>query len=486
MRFTISSIQFHVLPMQTRFPFKYGIASMTSLPHLFVTADLVVDGVAVSGLSSEGLPPKWFTKDPDTIFEADLAEMLAVIQNAARIAMNAAEKPVTFFELWRAVYVEQERWAGLKQLPPLLANLGVSLVEKSVLCALCRHTRLPLHRFLKTAAPAIDFGAIRPELRGITCADFLPDAPLDSVFARHTIGLGDPLRASELSAAERLDDGLPYALDDSIRAYGLRFFKIKVCGRPGIDAPRLREIAAVLTALCPEGFKATLDGNEQFHDLRAFREFYDDLAGRPELRPLFDNLVLIEQPMHRSKALDDSIAPVLQSWRDGPGMIIDESDGSLADLPRALSLGYRGTSHKNCKGIVKGLANAALLHVCQSQSPGAAFHLSGEDLAGVGPVAMLQDLAMTAMLGIGHVERNGHHYFRGLSMYPDAVQWSVLETHAGFYRRHEAGFPTLDIRDGRLALSTVNGAPFGFANEMPVSSFETLECWIKRGGMAAL
>ena len=34
---------------------------------------------------------------------------------------------------------------------------------------------------------------------------------------------------------------------------------------------------------------------------------------------------------------------------------------TLDSLPTALALGYVGTSHKNCKGIVKGIANACLL-----------------------------------------------------------------------------------------------------------------------------
>ncbi len=58
---------------------------------------------------------------------------------------------------------------------------------------------------------------------------------------RHTVGLGDPLRAVDIHAAERLHDGLPHALDESIRAYGLTYFKIKVCGQPQMDLPRLRE-----------------------------------------------------------------------------------------------------------------------------------------------------------------------------------------------------------------------------------------------------
>jgi len=33
--------------MRTRFPFSTGIASMTALPHLFVSVDLVVNGKPV-------------------------------------------------------------------------------------------------------------------------------------------------------------------------------------------------------------------------------------------------------------------------------------------------------------------------------------------------------------------------------------------------------------------------------------------------------
>ena len=38
--------------------------------------------------------------------------------------------------------------------------------------------------------------------------------------------------------------------------------------------------------------------------------------------------------------------------------------------------------------------------------------MSGEDLANVGPVALLNDLTVMSSLGINHVERNGHHYFQ--------------------------------------------------------------------------
>lgn len=480
MLFSIQRLAFHVLPMRTRLPFKYGIAVLSSLPHVFAEVEMVVDGRVVRGLSSEGLAPKWFTKNADTSLEQDVAEMLAVVKNAARIGVNAAEKPVLFFKWWRDLYDEQASWAKVAEQPPLLANLGTSLIEKAVLDGLCKAAGRPLHQLMGDPALGIDLGAVRGEVAGMTLSQVLMPEPFRRIHARQTVGLADPLRVSDIPPDERLDDGLPQALEELIRAYGLRYFKIKVCGNPDIDLPRLREITAVLQEGCGQEFHCTLDGNEQFKTLESFREFYGVLASDPALKPLFASLLLIEQPLHRAHALADDVRPAFESWRDGPAMIIDESDGSMDDLPRALSLGYQGTSHKNCKGIVKSLANAALL------KKRGHMHLSGEDLAGVGPVAMIQDTAVAAMLGISHVERNGHHYFRGLSMYPQELQERVLAVHGDFYHRHPQGYPAVNIRGGRIELHSLNQAPFGCGAELDMAWFEPLDKWIKRGGIGEL
>jgi len=305
-------------------------------------------------------------------------------------------------------------------------------------------------------------------------SDVIAPNPLKHVYVRHTVGLGDPLTAAD----GVLNDGLPYTLEENIRAYGLSYFKLKVCGKPEADLPRLREITRILTTQCPNGFHATLDGNEQFYDLVSFRDFYSTLSADAALAPLFRSLLLIEQPLHRSKALNEAVG-------DSLGMIIDESDGSLADLPRALDLGYRGTSHKNCKSIVKGLANAALLKKRAASIPGGPI-LSGEDLANAGPVALLQDLSVMALLGITHVERNGHHYFRGLSMHSSKTQDAMIEQHADLYQRHAKGFATMRIENGTFDLQSLNAAPFGCGITLDATQFEPLNDWIKRGGMGEL
>ena len=57
--FRIGSLSFRTRWMKTRFPFKYGIASMTELPHVFGVAEGSLGGAPWCGLASEGLPPKW-------------------------------------------------------------------------------------------------------------------------------------------------------------------------------------------------------------------------------------------------------------------------------------------------------------------------------------------------------------------------------------------------------------------------------------------
>ena len=446
--FQVNEIRFQVLPMRTRFPFKYGIASMTELPHLFVLMEASVDGKKVSSISSEGLPPKWFTKNPETKFEEDdLPEMYKAIRNAAHTAMEAGARP-SLFRWWRDLYAAQDSWAKANQTPPLLAHLGTSLIERAAIDAVCRSVARSFAENVRENLFGIELGEIHSSLAGRQPSELLPPSS-DKVIARHTIGLGDALISSDEADPK---DGLPYTLSECIRAYGLTHFKIKVSGNLETDRDRLRTIFQLLQSESPD-FQFTLDGNEQFKNPAAWWEFWEDLRADDEMAKSLDapHLLFVEQPIHRDHAFDEAI--------DRPGappVIIDESDGELQSASRALELGYAGTSHKNCKGVIKGIANACLL---QSRSlPGI---LSGEDLANVGPVALLQDLAVMRTLGITHVERNGHHYFQGLGMYPEAAQKAVLEKHGDLYRLHDGGFATLNIDKGELAIESVAQAPFG-------------------------
>lgn len=466
MKLSVKDFDFRVFPMKTRFPFQYGIASMTKLPHLFVSVDLEVNGKVSKGLASEGLPPKWFTKNPDTTFEQDLPAMRAVIGNAAKIASGFTGD--CFFDLWQQLYTAQAEWAAENGHPPLLANLGVSLVERAALDGFCRGLEKPFAQALRDN----DLG-IRPEevdrrLKGISPASALPEKPLKEIIVRHTIGLGDPLTDDDIE--EPLGDGLPYSLEESIRAYGLRFFKIKICGDLDRDRERLSKIRAVLDKATGGDYHATFDGNEQFSNMDAFREHWEKYREDSAVEPLLGHIIFVEQPVHRDHALEAGVADSLRRWQEKPPLIIDESDSEISSCRRAIDLGYNGSSHKNCKGVVKGVINA--MRIGQCRWGGGEWILSGEDLANVGPVALLQDLAVMASLGIPHVERNGHHYFQGLSAFPGDMQKGVLAHHGDLYRKHDAGFPTLAISNGAISVGSVIGAPFGVDWTPDVSGFE--------------
>jgi L-alanine-DL-glutamate epimerase-like enolase superfamily enzyme len=405
----------------------------------------------------------------------EIHEMLDVVETAMEAAEGQNAPGV--FDLWLQLYDSQTAWAKAEGKPPLLAHFGTSLVERAVMDAFCRAHAKPFHRALLDNDFGIRLGELRAELDGFSPAKWLPARPHGEVVVRHTVGLSDPLTDADIARGEHLNDGLPQSLAASIRVYGLRHFKLKVNGDPAHDLERLRRIAAVLRAECGEDFAFTLDGNEQFKSFVGFREFWETLRKDESLKPFLTKLLFVEQPLHRSVALHKDAAAALADWPDRPPVIIYESDGELDSLPTALALGYDGTSHKNCKGVIKGVANRCLLARRQEQNPARPLLMSGEDLCNVGPVALLQDLAVCAALGIKSVERNGHHYNAGLSQFPRGVQEDILRAHFDLYHPSPAGWPTLTIQNGRVALGSLNEAAFGVKFLLNPGQFTPADEW---------
>ena len=463
--------------LRARMPFRYGIATMTWLPHVILRLTWEIDGVAHTGLAADNLPPKWFTKDPKRLLEDEVDEMLRVI--SAAVAHARGTRAETPFAFWRELEAAQTAWASSEKLPPLLSNFGTSFVERALIHAVCRARGATLTSALRENLLGIELGALQPSLAGTAPRDWLPATPPAEVFARHTVGLSDPMWPGEIAAEDRVDDGLPQSLDACIRFYGLRHFKIKINGEAARDRDRLARMSAVFAAECGGDFAFSLDGNESFHDVASFAGYYRDLVAAPELRALWPHLLYVEQPWHRSVALSPAIGELARAWPDRPPIIIDESDAELASLPTALALGYAGTSHKNCKGVFKSVVNASLL--AQRRATGATAVLSGEDLANVGPVGLLQDLAAQAALGVTSVERNGHHYFAGLAQFPPALQAHALAQHGDLFVRHAGAgatagdWPRLAVRGGKLALGSVLRAPFGVAGEPDLSGMTAVE-----------
>jgi hypothetical protein len=131
-------------------------------------------------------------------------------------------------------------------------------------------------------------------------------------------------------------------------------------------------------------------------------------------------------------------------------VIIDESDDSLEAFPRAKALGYLGVSSKTCKGLYKALINRA-----RCAAWGEQYFMSGEDLTIQPGLALQQDLALVSLLGVTHVERNGHHYVNGMAALPKPEQDAFLAAHPDLYERSH-GAVRLRIEGGNLQIGSLD------------------------------
>ena len=328
--------------------------------------------------------------------------------------------------------------AGAKHgLNRLTACFGPALIDRALLDALCRAVGISFYDAMRANVPRIDVPT--DFLRGLHHSE--------RIAARHTVGLLDPLTAMELR--ERVDDGLPETLEEVVQRYGHRWFKLKVGGDMRADLERLAAIASVLERNAPN-YQASLDGNEQYEHLSGVLELWRCMKSEPRLARLVSSIAFIEQPIKRHNALSADVAAL-----DGEKpVIIDESDDSLNAFPRARAMGYSGVSSKTCKGLYKSVINAARCHEWNREAGRERYFITGEDLTIQAGLALQQDLALVSLLGLKHVERNGHHYVNGMAASPSHEQQAFLDVHPDLYERSH-GAVRLRIAQGELKIGSL-------------------------------
>ena len=431
MRLRVARVDLFERDVVLRMPFRFGVVTLTAAPQAFARVRVrLEDGREAEGGAAELLAPKWFDKDPALSNEDNFDQLRRSTLDAREAYLAHEPRPA---------------WAHAIHAAPargLVENFGPALLDRAVLDALCRALGVSFYDAVRrnlVGAPAvegIDLGAF-----------FATLAPAPRIAARHTVGLLDPIRASD--AATRVGDGLPETLEEVVARYGQRYFKLKVGGDARADVERLGAIASVLDRL--DGpYHATLDGNEQYDDFGGAAELWARMKGEVRLARLVSSVLFIEQPVKRGKALAAGVEGV-----DVP-VIIDESDDALDAFPRAKALGYRGVSSKTCKGLYKSLLNAAR---CRAWGDG--YFMSGEDLTIQAGLALQQDLALVSLLGLTHVERNGHHYVNGMAGLPAREQAAFLAGHPDLYEEGH-GAVRVRIRGGMLEIGSLD-AP-GYAN----------------------
>jgi hypothetical protein len=475
MVFTATASTLSVLNMNRRMTFHFGNVSISEGPQILLTLTADVHGQVETGQSMGALAPMWFYKDPDMTMEEGTDVMIEVFETACDRAEQTSE--TTVFAFWQSLYDAMADWAAHTSHPPLLWNYGVSLIEQAAIDAFCRAVDTPFPSAVHENELGIDLGAIYDDLSGREPTELLPEEPCRSTAVRHTVGLSDPLTVDDIAPDNRLDDGLPQALSEYIEIQGVDHFKVKLAATDA-DVDRLKRILEVVKNYAD--YAVTVDANEQYESAGNFRDQWETMQNDPDLTAFLDHVLYVEQPLARDEAFTDETRKVFEAWDDRPPVIIDESDDHVTSLKTALDCGYAGTSHKNCKGVFKGIANRCLLEHYRrnlDQNGTRTYLMSGEDLTTLGPIELQQDLAVMATLGMDHVERNGHHYYRGLSMLPDDVQAAVLDAHGDLYHRHEDGFAALDIQDGQIRLDSVLEAPFGRAINLDPARFTPANEW---------
>ena len=447
MSFTVKEILFYERPVKLRLPFKFGVVTLTEAPQAFVRARIEDSkGRSAWGSAAELLAPKWFDKNTALSNEDNFAQL----RRSLRLARDAylASSPASAFDLFAANYpqhIERCAAAGLNQ---LIASFGPALLDRAVLDALCRLEEVSFYRAMQSNLPQIDLGRIAPDMApgmaGFDMAGFLSRLqPSQAIHARHTVGLVDPLSSTDVTD-KPIADGLPETLEQVLAVYGHRYFKIKVGGKLDEDIDRLCRISAVLDTLT-ESYFVSLDGNEQYTDVEVVLELWQALVQRPELDRFRASVLFIEQPIARSHALSQDVR-ALAALKP---VIIDESDADLDSFVQARELGYSGVSSKNCKGVYRSLLNAARCAQWNAATGNNIFFMSGEDLTTQAGLSVQQDLATVCLLGLSHVERNGHHYVDGFGNAPEHEAWAFLAEQPGLYHLDNSRV-RLRIRNGLL------------------------------------
>lgn len=417
----LASIELLERDVKLRMPFRFGVVTLTESPQAFVRCRIrTEDGREAEGAAAELLAPKWFDKNPALSNEDNYEQLRSSLRSAR--GRYLAHGPAT-------------AWQHAMPAKGLVENYGPALLDRAVLDALCRALGVSFYEAVQRNL----VGAGTFEGMDLP-AFFSTLKPQSAIAARHTVGLVDPITAADQN--DRVNDGLPETLEEVVARYGQRWFKLKVGGDARADVERLSAIAAVLDRIA-QPYHASLDGNEQYDDFEGVAALWSRMKAETRLKRLVDSIIFFEQPVKRQKALEEKVAGI-----DKP-VIIDESDDSLEAFPRAKALGYKGVSSKTCKGIYKSLVNRAR---CAAWGP--QYFMSGEDLTIQPGLALQQDLALVSLLGITHVERNGHHYVNGMADLPQGEQEAFLAAHPDLYESSH-GAVRVKITNGALAIGSL-------------------------------
>jgi len=437
-RLVVKDISFFERPVTFARPFRFGAVVINATPQAFVRVEIEVEGKGrATGASAEFLVPKWFDKRPHLSPEQTVDELRRSLLIARDLYLGNKGFD-TAFGLHAARIVAQVEACAREDIPPLAAAYGPAEIDKAILDALLRGAGANFFDGMAANIAGVD-GCLSRDLADADVSQFLAGRRrLERVAIRHTVGMDDKVEG---------EGGVADVRENA----GARYFKLKLNGDPRHDADRLTRIGRELATL-PYDYRVTLDANEQYADLAALSALVDRLERDASLRPIAQKLLYIEQPMPRDVTRQSPLGALARL-----DFIVDEADDSCEAFPIARALGYRGISSKSCKGIYKSVINAT--RAAKWSASGEKCFIAGEDLTCQAGLAVQQDLALGALIGVTHAERNGHHYVDGFAETPAAEAEAFLAGHPDLYVRDDDKI-RLAIHDGDLLTGSLTTPGF--------------------------
>lgn len=470
--------QLGIRVVPTRLPFRFGVVTVTALPE--ATLEVTVEdrsGRRHVGYAADFLSIRWFDRRTEKTPADNVADLIAAVQAAARLATDAtAARLTTPFDLWWETLPAVRASVLTAGGNGLIAGFGASMVERAVLDAAARLAALPIDRFLAAGLSGFDGRRMHPTTAAADVDALLRPLP-DRIMVRHTVGYLDPLTDADLDMDANPGDGEPVTLAQYLTRHRPRYLKIIITGKPSADADRLARIAAVI-ADAPHAIRVTLDGGEQYSEPAALAELFAILRQdrTPAVRSFLASLLWLEQPVTREQSLDPALmAATTDACGDLP-LVLDEGEDGPDVFATAMKIGWRGVSHKNCKGVYKSLANAALMRAANAASGGERYFLTGEDLSTMPVTALHADTVIAAALGLTHIQRNGHHFFRAGAALSQRELAGLLARHPDLYAPSGGGM-RLRISEGAMAIGSLNCPGMGFAVSPDMAAMTPAENW---------
>jgi L-alanine-DL-glutamate epimerase-like enolase superfamily enzyme len=443
------AIKFHLLPVETRVPLKFGAEVLTHVVCLRVCVKVQDrQGRAGTGWGETPLSVQWGWPSPlpyEERYEAmvefcrKIADALAVWEewgHAMEVGHSfIAGRLPSLQDEFNAARPEQAR------LPHLAALICCSAFDIALHDAFGNLHGVPVYETYRREWMNRDLAsflepALGADVRfdGQYPADFLSSPRPDTVPVWHLVGGKDPVDESELEGDEPRD-GYPVLLRDWIEADGLKCLKVKLRGTDGPwDYDRLVKVGRLAIETGVDWL--TTDFNCTVTEPDYVNSILDRLMD--EHPRIYGMILYVEQPFPYD--LEKNRIDVHSLSARKP-LFMDESahDWRLVRLGR--ELGWTGVALKTCK-----TQTGALLSLCWAKAHG--MTLMVQDLTNP-MIAQIPHVLLGAYAGtIRGVESNG------MQFYPEA-SLREAEVHPGLYKRNR----------GVLDLSTIEGPGFGYRLE---------------------